>query len=113
MYRAVSSAAARPRRRATTWSAPSIPAETPAVVTIFPLSTKGRPSWTDPFGNEALRRGAGAARRGGAGVGGGAAAKWVVAVFPSRTPSEPRTKAPLQTERAISEESTADFAHAI
>ena len=37
------------------------------------------------------------------------APKWVVTVLPSRTPREPRTKAPLQTERAISEESTADF----
>lgn len=87
MYLAVSRAAFSPYILETTCSAPSIPADTPAVVITFPLSTQRTSERTSVCGASFLNR--------------SIAPYQVVAFFPSSTPALAKMKAPVQTEKAI------------
>ncbi len=71
-----------------TCSAPSIPEDSPAAVTIFPLSTKRLSETTRVFGAAALSSSIRPAK--------------VVASRPSSSPAFARKNAPLQTEKTSS-----------
>jgi hypothetical protein len=75
-----------------------MPAEMPAVVTTRPLSTKRRPLWTLAFGYCRCSS--------------SIAPKKVVTSSPSSSPALARTKAPVQTDCAISASRAAFSAHA-
>src|SRR5262249_20151289 len=99
MYRAVSVAAFSPSSRPTTYSDPSIPADTPAVVTTLPLSTIRLSAWTVAFGAADLSR--------------SIDPQCVVASLPSSRPAFASRNAPVQTDIVTSVSADAAFTHSI